>query len=98
MIGSTTYEYRGESAIVTGPTRGIGYGIVKAFAEANADVVVNSRTESDVEVTAAELDKIGDGDVIGIAADLSQPEEIPTTVTVLPLSSRAGKRRHSLLC
>ena len=80
MVGRTTYEFRGESAIVTGSTSGIGRGIAAALAEANADVVVNARTESDVEETAAELDALGDGTVVGVAADLSQPDEIERLV------------------
>ncbi|MFP8953469.1 SDR family NAD(P)-dependent oxidoreductase [Natrialbaceae archaeon A-arb3/5] len=76
MVGHTVYEYGGESAIVTGSTSGIGRGIAEALARADADVVVNSRTESDVESTAAELNELGDGRVIGISADLSRPADI----------------------
>ena len=80
MVGRTTYEFRGESAIVTGSTSGIGRGIAAALAEANADVVVNARTESDVAETATELDALGDGTVVGVAADLSRPDEIERLV------------------
>ncbi|WP_247004397.1 SDR family NAD(P)-dependent oxidoreductase [Halosolutus gelatinilyticus] len=76
MSGRATYEYGGETAIVTGSTSGIGYGIASALADANADVVVNARTASDVEETAADLDALGDGTVIGVAADLSRRDEI----------------------
>lgn len=80
MVGRTTYDFRGESAIVTGSTSGIGRGIAAALAEADADVVINARTESDVEETAAELDALGDGTVVGVAADLARPEEIERLV------------------
>lgn len=76
MTGSTTYEYSGESAIVTGSTSGIGRGIARALAEANANVVVNSRTQEDVATTAHELDELGTGDVIGVTGDLSQTDDI----------------------
>lgn len=80
MVRTATYEYRGESAIVTGSTSGIGYGIAEALADANANVVVNARTEADVEETAAALDDRGDGTVIGVAADLADPSAIERLV------------------
>lgn len=80
MVGRTSYDYGGESAIVTGSTSGIGRGIAAALADADADVVVNSRTASDVEETAAELDELGDGSVVGVAADLSRTDEIDRLV------------------
>jgi len=42
MVGHTTYDYSGESAIVTGSTKGIGRGIAEGLADAGANVVVNS--------------------------------------------------------
>lgn len=80
MVGRTAYDYSGESAIVTGSTSGIGRGIASALAEADADVVVNSRTASDVDETAAELDELGDGSVVGVTADLSRTDEIDRLV------------------
>lgn len=76
MTGRTTYDYSGESVIITGSTSGIGHGIAEAFTRAGADVVVTSRTESDVESTVTELRELGRGTVIGIPGDLSQPEDI----------------------
>lgn len=80
MAGHTTFDYSGESAIVTGSTSGIGRGIAEAFARADANVVVNSRTESAVDETVSELEDRGEGTVIGVAADLSNPEEIETVI------------------
>ncbi|ELZ05992.1 3-oxoacyl-(acyl-carrier-protein) reductase [Natrialba asiatica DSM 12278] len=74
------YEFGGETVIVTGSTTGIGYGIAKAFADTGADVVVNSRTESAVEETAAELSNVGEGSVLGVTADLSRSDEIEQLV------------------
>lgn len=80
MVGHTTYDYGGESAIVTGSTKGIGRGIAEALVDAGANVVVNSRTEGDVAAAVEELDDRGDGDVIGITADMGRPEEIEDLV------------------
>ncbi len=81
MVGRATYDYEGESAIVTGSTKGIGRGIARGLAAADADVAVNSRTEADVEATAAELDELGDGDVIGVAADVGDPDGVERLVS-----------------
>lgn len=80
MVGRATYDFDGESAIVTGSTSGIGRGIARELAKADADVVVNSRTESDVEETAAELDDLGSGRVVGVTADLGRSEDIDRLV------------------
>jgi NAD(P)-dependent dehydrogenase (short-subunit alcohol dehydrogenase family) len=76
MVGRTTYDFDGESALVTGSTSGIGRGIARALAAADANVVVNSRTERDVEEIAAELDDLGSGAVVGLTADLQDETEI----------------------
>ncbi|WP_225333572.1 SDR family NAD(P)-dependent oxidoreductase [Halomicrobium urmianum] len=76
MVGHTAYDYSGESAIVTGSTKGIGRGIAEGLADAGANVIVNSRTEEDVTAVAADLDERSEGDVIGITADMANPEEI----------------------
>ncbi len=80
MVGRARYDYSGESAIVTGSTKGIGRGIAAGLADADANVVVNSRTEEDVTRVAEELDDRGDGTVIGVAADMGRPEDIEQLV------------------
>jgi NAD(P)-dependent dehydrogenase (short-subunit alcohol dehydrogenase family) len=80
MVGRTQYDFRGETAIVTGSTKGIGQGIATGLADADANVVVNSRTESAVESTAAELDERGAGRVVGITADVGSTDDIDTLV------------------
>lgn len=80
MVGTATYDFTGQSALVTGSTSGIGRGIATALAETGANVVVNARTESDVEDAAVELDKIGDGRVSGVPADLRKDRAIERLV------------------
>lgn len=80
MVGTATYDFTGQSALVTGSTSGIGRGIATALAETGTNVVVNARTESDVEDAAVELDKIGDGRVIGVPADLRKDRAIERLV------------------
>ncbi|MFC6865516.1 SDR family NAD(P)-dependent oxidoreductase [Halomicroarcula sp. GCM10025817] len=76
MVGHTEYDYTGESAIVTGSTKGIGRGIAEGLAEAGANVVVNARDEQEVANVADELDDHGEGSVVGVTADVSDPAAI----------------------
>ena len=65
----------GRVCIVTGSTRGIGRAVSEALADAGADVVVSSRTVGSVEVVADELDSSARGRVVGIPADVRNPDE-----------------------
>lgn len=76
MVGKTTYDYTGESAIVTGSTKGIGRGIAEGLVEAGANVVINSRTPEDVETAVDELQADAAGTVIGVPADIGTTEGI----------------------
>jgi NAD(P)-dependent dehydrogenase (short-subunit alcohol dehydrogenase family) len=81
MVGRASYDFSGESAIVTGSTKGIGRGIAEGFVEAGANVCINSRTEEDVERVADELDAAAEGRVIGVAADVADPAGIENLVS-----------------
>ena len=80
MVGTATYDFEGVAAIVTGSTKGIGRSVAAAFAEHDADVAVNARTESEVTQTAAELDELGEGTVVGIPGDMAEPDDVETLV------------------
>jgi len=54
--------------VVTGSTRGIGLGLVRAFAARGCHVVVNGRTQAAVD---AALAKVGAGNHLGVAADVA---------------------------
>jgi len=64
----------GRSVIVTGGTKGIGYGIAEVFAEAGAHVTIVGRDPASAAQAAARLADAG-ASVSYVAADLSKPAE-----------------------
>lgn len=60
-------DLHGKSALVTGSTQGIGLAIAQGLASAGARVFVNGRSQDRVDAAVAGID----GDVIGVAADVS---------------------------
>jgi NAD(P)-dependent dehydrogenase (short-subunit alcohol dehydrogenase family) len=53
------FDFSGKIALVTGGSRGLGYQMVKAFAERGADVVIASRKLENCERVAAEMRALG---------------------------------------
>lgn len=54
-----SFSLKGKTALVTGAGRGIGRAIAIGYAEAGADVVIVSRTQSDLEETAELIQQAG---------------------------------------
>ena len=72
----------GKTAIVTGSTSGIGLGIARGLAQAGADVVLNSFTNSnDDQQLANDLSKEFGVHVIYAQADMSDPEQCRALIT-----------------
>jgi NAD(P)-dependent dehydrogenase (short-subunit alcohol dehydrogenase family) len=53
------FDFTGKIALVTGGSRGLGYQMVRAFAERGADVVIASRKIANCEKVAAEIRELG---------------------------------------
>jgi len=69
-----SYAVGGRSVIVTGGTRGIGYGIAEVFADAGANVTIVGR---DPDVAAQAATRLADrgASVDFVIADISKPSE-----------------------
>jgi NAD(P)-dependent dehydrogenase (short-subunit alcohol dehydrogenase family) len=69
----------GKVAIVTGSGRGLGKAIAVALAEAGADLVVISRTETEIEETARTIEMMG-RKTLAFRADVTLPDEVDEVV------------------
>ena len=71
----------GKTAIVTGGSKGIGYGCAKAFLAAGANVVICSRGAADGNKAAKELcEEYGEGKCVFVSCDVSKEEDIKNVV------------------
>jgi NAD(P)-dependent dehydrogenase (short-subunit alcohol dehydrogenase family) len=53
------FDFTGKVVLVTGGSRGLGYQMVRAFAERGADVIIASRKLENCEAVAAEMRALG---------------------------------------
>jgi NAD(P)-dependent dehydrogenase (short-subunit alcohol dehydrogenase family) len=71
---ATRYEgLAGKVVLITGASRGIGRSIARAFGDAGADVVVNSRTPQGANSTVEEIVSSG-GSAEAAVADVGDPD------------------------
>jgi 2-deoxy-D-gluconate 3-dehydrogenase len=71
MPKANPFSLEGETALVTGASRGLGQAIAIAIAEAGANVVCVSSRHGGAANTAAAIRKLGRGETWELAADLS---------------------------
>ena len=75
---------KGKSALITGGTKGIGYGIAAAMLQKGMDVAITGRKEDTVKQAVKDLEKIGSGRVLGLVSDVrdyaSQESAVNATI------------------
>lgn len=70
----------GDAALCTAATRGLGFASAEALAEEGAHVAICGTTPKHVDDAREQLRVAGDGDVVAVEADLTDPDEIDALV------------------
>ncbi len=70
----------GKTVLVIGAGRGIGRCSAELFSEADANVVLSSRTEAELMELEYKLNSKGNPNVLSLAADASRPEDVKSLV------------------
>lgn len=73
------FDLTGKVAIVTGGTKGLGYGQALMLANCGADIVIASRTASDCERVAAEITAMG-RKALACPTDVTQKSQVDNLV------------------
>lgn len=63
-------SFNSKVALITGGTKGIGYGIAEALLKLNMKVAITSRSKDSAEKAAKKLAEIGKGEILGLEADV----------------------------
>jgi 3-hydroxybutyrate dehydrogenase len=71
-MGKVSYDFTGQTVLVTGGSRGIGYGVAEGFAKAGAEVVILSSGSSDQAAKALSAF----GSVRALLADITDRDQI----------------------
>ena len=70
------FNLDGKRALVTGASSGIGKKVAEAYLQAGAQVAVAARHSENLEKVAGEIAAAGDGKVVPICCDVTQPEQV----------------------
>ncbi|HBQ61265.1 MAG TPA: ketoacyl reductase [Balneolaceae bacterium] len=72
-------EIKGKTALVTGGSKGIGYGIAEALAKEGCDLIICARHQEELEEAADQLRGYG-SNVLSVVADLTKSIDIDRLV------------------
>ena len=86
------FRLDGKVAIITGAGRGIGAASAVALAECGADVVISSRTQSDLD-TVANLVAATGRRAISVAGDLVDLDVVRSLAAAVAAARRAAAAR-----
>ena len=63
--------------VITGSTRGIGYGLAESFLQLGCSVAISGRSRESTEQAVSRLaDKFGKASVLGYPCDVTDPEQV----------------------
>ncbi|MEM9585931.1 MAG: 3-oxoacyl-ACP reductase family protein [Planctomycetota bacterium] len=80
LPGIRLFDLTGKVALITGGSKGLGLAIAEGLASAGAKIALCSRSESEAQEAAAQVETFHGQQAIGVAADVTQPEQIDDMV------------------
>jgi 3-oxoacyl-[acyl-carrier protein] reductase len=66
-----------KTALITGGSKGIGYGVAETLIKEGIKVAITSRTQEAADEAATELNKIKEGYALGIVSDVRNRNKVP---------------------
>ncbi len=63
-------QLKDKVALITGGTKGIGYGVAEAMMKMEMKVIITGRTEDAAKAAANQLNQLGTGKALGLVADV----------------------------
>ncbi|QDT81844.1 Gluconate 5-dehydrogenase [Gimesia maris] len=76
LPGIKLFDLTGRVAIITGGSKGLGSAMAEGLASAGANLLLTSRNQDEVEATAAQIQSDYGNKVIGMAADVTDPDQV----------------------
>ena len=83
-ISMPSFDLTGKTAIITGGTKGLGFGIAATYAHFGANTVITARTAGDVGAAAAHINDryiTGTNSCIGVTADSGKQADIDKVIS-----------------
>src|SRR5690606_6385268 len=82
-MGLSTFDLTGRLALVTGSSKGIGFGLADGLAAAGASVVLNARNGDQLAKAAAELGARHDGRISARSFDVTDSAAVIEAVDAI---------------
>lgn len=79
-VFSMDLEIKDNAALVTGSTSGLGKAVAESLGKEGVNVAINGRNREGVDETVSELRQICEGEIIGLARDLTNEDEVRSLV------------------
>jgi 3-hydroxybutyrate dehydrogenase len=74
-VSNISFDFSSERILITGASRGIGYGIAEAFARAGADLILLAESD-DIFGAAKRLSDQGSGRIQAVKCDIADPRAV----------------------
>ena len=84
MAQAMDLQLKGKTALITGSTGGIGYGIAKTLLNEGTRVIINGRSQSTVDKATASLKQATGNAPLGFVGDMSNVDDIARLVKAYP--------------